>query len=65
MCAQIIAPYPFINCTYNERQVLFKGIEEEIGAKHQQSTTKYTLKTNGIYLKNQIQEILENLWSEA
>ena len=39
---EIIAPYPFVNCTYNECNILYHGLSEK----------KYDIKANGIFFKD-------------
>ena len=55
MYGEIFTPFPFVNCTYNECNILYHGVSEN----------KYEIKAHGLFFNEQIREILKIIYQKA
>lgn len=56
--AQILAPYAFLNCQYQQSMVLYRGTTPKPSMKGQQSMSKYELKAFGVFFKQQVSQVV-------
>ena len=62
MQVQILAPGPFLNCTYNSSNLIFKGISSEnssFARNKSDNTQKFQYKATGLIFRHQVLQILE------